>query len=324
MNKQVFVYFILINCILIHSQCFAHILTEKPDVVRNERVIRDRLEKAGFIEISKEAALEKLKIHNVFFEDSSNIETLSAEDVNSVLAAISILPENLSVMFPRVIVSIDLNALLGIAYYDFTINFTELNYGKISLTKHWSAQSFERKVGTILHELGHHFNYVFGDFHYSDFWKNIDGGWETKELSPSPKFPKHYVSVYAESNPAEDWAESFTLYVLDKDRLQKISPNKFNFLDRLLTEHWEEKELLKFKRKLGKPYRASHKKMKGISLYIDCLNLTKNLSKNFCSTISLIMLNSGTIKNSVDLSSSNESAFIFSLHLKALNEFIKH
>jgi hypothetical protein len=309
--------------LLISYHSYAQELTNKPFSASSESLVIEKFKEVGFQKISKEAAVDRLKKHNVFFYDLSDIDKYSEENINAVLAAVSILPKNLNIMFPHVFISIKgLSTGTESANYNFHPNLEKPSFGEITLSKHWSKQNFEIKVGTILHEMGHHFNYVLGDLHFSNSWKNIDCSWKYENNTFKNECPEKNVSLYAETFPSEDWAESFVLYVLDKNKLEEISVNKFNFLDRLLSEDFNKDEFSEYRKTL-KYFERSDKKMKNIPLYLECLNLTKNSNRQFCSSLSLLMLNSQSVNSITDLTSEKHTSIAFSLYLKNFNRLVK-
>ncbi len=72
---------------------------------------------------------------------------------------------------------------------------------------------------TLVHEVGHN---VYWNMSAED-----QANWN--RLSSSSR-PDEYVSDYAQTNPKEDFAETYASHVLDPSLLKDVSPAKFNFM----------------------------------------------------------------------------------------------
>jgi Mlc titration factor MtfA (ptsG expression regulator) len=81
----------------------------------------------------------------------------------------------------------------------------------------------------VIHELSHSLDDelpgVFSKWLQATGWFKENGQW----LSKSHEF----VNEYAASHPKEDFAESFSSYVLEPERLMKASPARYEFMDEL-------------------------------------------------------------------------------------------
>lgn len=78
--------------------------------------------------------------------------------------------------------------------------------------------NFYEKVYVFVHELGHRVsNYKHGGFDTSEDWKKA-----VQTEQP--------VSVYGKTNLSEDFAEAFTLYRFNSQKLKLISPLRYQFL----------------------------------------------------------------------------------------------
>ncbi|MFN8791523.1 MAG: hypothetical protein ACK5Y2_08740 [Bdellovibrionales bacterium] len=76
----------------------------------------------------------------------------------------------------------------------------------------WKSQSREERISVILHELGH----VLGTGHDdSPEWK---------------AFPPPQISLYAQTNHFEDFAESFLAYRVAPHRLKRLHPERYQFI----------------------------------------------------------------------------------------------
>jgi hypothetical protein len=49
----------------------------------------------------------------------------------------------------------------------------------------------------------------------------------------------HHISTYSTINPWEDWAESFTAYVLNFRELKYVAPKKYDFINSIFTSNSE-------------------------------------------------------------------------------------
>jgi len=86
---------------------------------------------------------------------------------------------------------------------------------------------------TLIHEISHSLDDEqpgpYQDWLGLSGWFQTDGHW-------LPTQSTGFVNSYSRVHPKEDFAESFTLYVMDPDRLKLISPRKFMFMDRLFEQ----------------------------------------------------------------------------------------
>lgn len=102
----------------------------------------------------------------------------------------------------------------------------------------WGTSSYSEKMVTIVHELGH----VFGDSlgekspDTSDEWASLSGWqWDREKLFDIYDNSIHsnsanFVSSYAKNNPVEDFAESFTAYILNPEYIKAEAPMKYQYL----------------------------------------------------------------------------------------------
>lgn len=87
---------------------------------------------------------------------------------------------------------------------------------------------------TLIHELAHSLD----DENSEKFseWIGISG-WFKEDGEPwLPSREVGFLNEYSRKHPKEDFAESFTAYVLDPDRLRVVSPQKYMFMERLFQE----------------------------------------------------------------------------------------
>ena len=86
-----------------------------------------------------------------------------------------------------------------------------------------------KKKYVVTHELGHNVATKLGDLDDSKEWLNISG-WEGLKDKWTVKKKDTFVSEYAKTNPAEDFAESFTAYRFNPHLLKLVSPEKYSFM----------------------------------------------------------------------------------------------
>jgi hypothetical protein len=115
----------------------------------------------------------------------------------------------------------------------------------------YTSTSWPQEV--LLHELCHH--YDFKNFHntgslISETRGSIFGklsGWKEKKTKGGEVDWKHnhdakFVSNYASSSPAEDYAESCMNYILHPHKLEQKSPEKYNYMKKYVFKKQEFKQ----------------------------------------------------------------------------------
>lgn len=140
----------------------------------------------------------------------SNYQNWKARELDDILVGLESLPPNKLPLKGRYI----LRFLDG-----YTLSSYKLGPGKVVLANarmdffdHWAQQTRLERIQTVIHELGH---VLAGKLDDSDAWKTL---------------PESRVSKYAQTNPAEDFAESLTAYRIAPRRLKKISPERYEFI----------------------------------------------------------------------------------------------
>jgi len=113
----------------------------------------------------------------------------------------------------------------------------------ISYFNLWGKQSRHEKVITVIHELGHRMSdFIMKDgADFSEEWASISN-WKYNRDSVYGMYfgakrdysKRNFVSNYAKSNPAEDFAESFTSFVLTPQFLRQVAPQKYEFMKRVV------------------------------------------------------------------------------------------
>ncbi|WP_412471135.1 hypothetical protein [Halobacteriovorax sp. RT-2-4] len=98
----------------------------------------------------------------------------------------------------------------------------------IELYAPWDRELDEDgKAYSLFHELGHNLAYFY-NLNYSSFWWDMSGwidhpmGWRYNR--------NEMVSLYGQTNPSEDAAESIAAYRLNPSHLKKVSPKKYAFI----------------------------------------------------------------------------------------------
>lgn len=107
-------------------------------------------------------------------------------------------------------------------------------FAAISFYDTWSEFSDEKMEYVAIHEMAH---YIDREFEVSESpeWMELSG-WVDEGYTPSGGIiqnasKKHsFCSHYAETNPAEDFAESLAAYRYNPDLLNAVSSDKYNFI----------------------------------------------------------------------------------------------
>lgn len=88
-------------------------------------------------------------------------------------------------------------------------------------------------ANTLIHEISHSFDDELEGPYQS--WLALSG-WFQENGQWFPTRDTGFANEYARQHPKEDFAESFTLYILDPEKLQNVSPMKYNFMSTLCRE----------------------------------------------------------------------------------------
>ena len=86
--------------------------------------------------------------------------------------------------------------------------------------------------GTVTHEYGHCLDNAFGADLRKMWVERLP--WQYDEESDTFSYngdKKDFVTTYAGVSPTEDLAESYALYLLDKEKLAEVSPKRKEFFD---------------------------------------------------------------------------------------------
>lgn len=86
----------------------------------------------------------------------------------------------------------------------------------------------EERMSSLIHEIGHNIGSRL-DQDESKKWLDFSG-WVEKEGKWTSSKTDQIVSKYGLTNPAEDFAETFTAYRYNPATLKKMSPDKYNYM----------------------------------------------------------------------------------------------
>lgn len=98
----------------------------------------------------------------------------------------------------------------------------------IKIFDSWNGYSAGMQRYALYHELGHVFGYDSG-LHASPSWYEASG-WNQTQGSWIQRNGEHSLSKYAETNPIEDFAESFAGYRYNPEKLKESVPEAYDFL----------------------------------------------------------------------------------------------
>ena len=101
----------------------------------------------------------------------------------------------------------------------------------------WHKFVQDMRVSILFHELSHSLGEAIYNLDDSKLWENVDGGWKARSfrrdgsISTGSALNYHnYVSDYAMTNPAEDFAESVSSYRVKPKELKSASPLKYSLI----------------------------------------------------------------------------------------------
>ena len=179
----------------------------------------------------------------------SKLTKYSKKELIALLKAVQLLPEESlkSLKFGY-------DAKKSNYYKGNTLANASINFFKL-----WSDTHEGDQIYTVIHEIGH----VVADLVYEEkngiISSGIDASSKWAELSEwkwdksqflsmysatHPYYIGNFVSSYAKSNPAEDFAESFTTYILNPEVLKAKAMDKYNFIKKYIFADVEYSNLL--------------------------------------------------------------------------------
>lgn len=186
-----------------------------------------------YISILDEYNLNLSHIHNEYNSRTNeflfkNSKPYLKDELVSITRALKVFPKNvlkhLEYSSPAKRIDRDENGTIA----DASISFYNI----------WSNRNDILKIKTIVHELGHKFSALLSDesVDQSVLWTKLSGwDWDRSSIvgafsATRNKEYNNFVSKYSMQNPLEDFAESFTSYILNPHYLKEIAPEKFLFL----------------------------------------------------------------------------------------------
>lgn len=153
---------------------------------------------------------------------------LSLQGIQAVLAAYQALPDHLRE-----------SAIMNSGFYRFLKGYSLAMYNGAGVAANamgalfdaYEQYNFLDQVSVVTHELGHRTSSWNG--------KGLDEGvdWQDttgwREVAPEKWIKTKntgWVSSYAKTNPAEDFAETFNMYRFNPEKLERISPGRYLFM----------------------------------------------------------------------------------------------
>lgn len=160
---------------------------------------------------------------NLYYE---SIKRFSLSELNAVYDALRVMPKGAFEYFNYGTHVKRSKRRKGNTIANATISFFEL----------WGDIDRQERIVTVIHEIGHRLADYLDSTDTSEEWANISGWtfdrssfmgiYEATRVGSSAGF----VSNYALTNPVEDFAESFTAYILAPKFLKSRSSAKFQYL----------------------------------------------------------------------------------------------
>jgi hypothetical protein len=100
--------------------------------------------------------------------------------------------------------------------------------------KWFDLESLHRQA-VIIHELFHRLSTRIGDLAYTQEWIEASGSWNYarwvgRRWRLEALDERNFVSLYAMTNPSEDFAETVTLYRVNPSKLISLNSLKYNFV----------------------------------------------------------------------------------------------
>jgi len=87
---------------------------------------------------------------------------------------------------------------------------------------------------TLIHELSHSLDDEKSEPYQE--WLKLSGWFMLEDGQWLPSYDLGFVNPYSRGHPKEDFAESFTAYVLQPDKLRIASPQKYMFMEQFFKE----------------------------------------------------------------------------------------
>lgn len=164
--------------------------------------------------------LDKYEL-NLSHEIDDNITAWKDSQLDTILEAVDDLPAHL-IPFER-------NQYFKHYKNGYGPSASTLANATITFYDPWDdLDSSEMQMYTVIHEIGHNIGSRLNQDEDPE-WLNITGWMELDGEWKSYRDDKQ-VSKYGATNPAEDFAEAFSGYRYDPERLKRISPKKYEYM----------------------------------------------------------------------------------------------
>lgn len=158
---------------------------------------------------------------NLSHVTDDNITSFSNAQLDTILEAVDDLPAHL-IPFER-------NQYFKHYKHGYGPSSTTLANATITLYDPWDDQdSNEMRMYTVIHEIGHNIGSRLKQDEDPE-WLNITGWIELNGEWTSLNNDEQ-VSKYGATNPAEDFAEAFSGYRYDPEKLKELSPEKYEYM----------------------------------------------------------------------------------------------
>ncbi|MDG0817026.1 hypothetical protein [Bdellovibrio svalbardensis] len=159
----------------------------------------------------------------------SNADRWKASEIRDILKSIEAVPSHL--------LPLDLNQKLSHFKrgYGYSGGGDTIANASIELFDVWNEMTPPIRQYSVYHEFSHNWSYLHAnDIDVSPEWLKVSG-WEPQaKKSTRENWRMHpgtqQVSIYAKTNPFEDFAESVSAYRYAPERLKKVSAAKYKFV----------------------------------------------------------------------------------------------
>lgn len=164
--------------------------------------------------------LDKYEL-NLSHEIDDNITAWKDSQLDTILEAVDDLPAHL-IPFER-------NQYFKHYKNGYGPSASTLANATITFYDPWDdLDSSEMQMYTVIHEIGHNIGSRLNQDEDPEWlnitgWMELDGEWKSYR-------DEKQVSKYGATNPAEDFAEAFSGYRYDPERLKRISPKKYEYM----------------------------------------------------------------------------------------------
>jgi len=158
---------------------------------------------------------------NLSHVTDDNITAFKDKQIDTILEAVDDLPSHL--------MPFEKNQYFKHYKNGYGPSDTTIANATITFYDPWDNQdSSEMRMYTVIHEIGHNIGSRLNQDEDPE-WLNLTGWFELDGKWTSAKDDQQ-VSKYGATNPAEDFAEAFSGYRYDPERLKAISPKKYEYM----------------------------------------------------------------------------------------------